>query len=1206
MFHSRVLQSKQRIVVIAAGLLAAWTYTTTADEPQANSQKPPYARMLKGDDAKLAEELGKKIEEAEKADKYDEAIALSEKLLALRAKFQGTDHWETVGQKWNLDKTRKVGALTPDDRASWRQVLEGTVEAERLEENEEYAKAEALWEEYRRSCLAVLGEKHPETAFSYNNLALVLDPQGKHADAQPLYQKALDVRFELFGEKHPATALSYNNLASNMDDQGKYADAQPLYQKALDIRRELLGEKHPDTAEAFNNLAECEYNQENYADALPHYQKALAVRLELFGEQHADTAESYYNLAECMHEQGKYAEALPHYQKALAIRLGLFGEQHADTADSYYSLADILYALGKYDDARAVCQKSLAIRRELFGEMHAATADSCNSLALISSRSGKFADALLLCRQALAVRLELLGENHADIVESYNDLADILCLQGKYADAVSLCRKALSINVDLSGASRLTTARNCTLLALALGAQEKYSEAQTFHQQALDIRVERLGENHPVTAISYGNLAGNLESQGKSAEARLLFEKALAVRREVFGEKHPWTAMSYSNLAYFLRHQGEYSKSLSFAQKALDIRLELLGNCHPETAYSYSALAYNLTALGKHADAQSLLQRASASYEAARLSVASRGLERAVFADEQSPYPLRAAIEAQFQSPSAAWSAAEIDLARGLSDEIALRRGAALSPDEQNQQADVSTRLTQMQPRILQLISKLSLPDSEKAELATLQAGRTKLEAELAELGASLSQREVAPLEHVQSAIPIDGALVMWVDVSDRRGGVNEHWGCVVRRTGEPKWERSQGAGPDGSWTRDDGALPEQLWAALAPGIGAQSDVNSLAQELYAQRLAPLARHLEGVKTLYIAGVNEMAGIPIEVLTHDFAVSYVPSGTFLAQLSQRDPASKSGLVALGDPLFTRPELELSPKSASEVSGATKVELNEEQALEVLDNGRQTDALLASLRGGNWNDLPGTRAEIMQIAKLFGDQTSMLLNSAASEQSLEELRQKGDLSKFRYLHFATHGEANNVKAFESVLILAQDKLPNDPLPRAGEPFINGQLSANEVLEFWELNAELVTLSACETALGRKGGGDGLLGFAQAFLKAGSRAVCLSLWKVDDTATALLMTRFYQNLLGKRPDLDKPMPKAQALTEAKKWLRELSLEEAKQLAAAAMQNVNRQDRGRGEPLNLVVPAVDPAAPEDKSDKPFAHPRYWSAFILIGDPN
>jgi CHAT domain-containing protein len=268
--------------------------------------------------------------------------------------------------------------------------------------------------------------------------------------------------------------------------------------------------------------------------------------------------------------------------------------------------------------------------------------------------------------------------------------------------------------------------------------------------------------------------------------------------------------------------------------------------------------------------------------------------------------------------------------------------------------------------------------------------------------------------------------------------------------------------------------------------------------------------------------------------------------------------------------------------------------------------RQTDAMLASIRGGDWKGLPGTRVELTQIAELFGDQTTSLLDSAASEQSLDTLRQKGDLSKFRYLHFATHGETNDVKAFESVLILAQDTLPDLPLPRAGEPFINGQLSANEVLEFWDLNADLVTLSACETALGRKGGGDGLLGFAQAFLTKGSRAVCLSLWKVDDTATALLMTRFYQNLLGKRAGLEQPMGKAKALAEAKEWLRELSAEEATKLTAAASKDVVRPSRGKDEPLNLVVPAAGPKQQGGKGSKPFAHPRYWSAFILIGDPN
>ena len=122
---------------------------------------------------------------------------------------------------------------------------------------------------------------------------------------------------------------------------------------------------------------------------------------------------------------------------------------------------------------------------------------------------------------------------------------------------------------------------------------------------------------------------------------------------------------------------------------------------------------------------------------------------------------------------------------------------------------------------------------------------------------------------------------------------------------------------------------------------------------------------------------------------------------------------------------------------------------------------------------------------------------------------------------------------------------------------------------------------------------------MLGLAQAFLTAGARSVCLSLWKVDDGATALLMERFYQNLLGKRDGLVKPMAKADALREAKQWLRNLSTEDATERLAKISNGVARGTRGKNVDLKVV-------ATETKDAKPFAHPKYWAAFILIGDPN
>lgn len=132
---------------------------------------------------------------------------------------------------------------------------------------------------------------------------------------------------------------------------------------------------------------------------------------------------------------------------------------------------------------------------------------------------------------------------------------------------------------------------------------------------------------------------------------------------------------------------------------------------------------------------------------------------------------------------------------------------------------------------------------------------------------------------------------------------------------------------------------------------------------------------------------------------------------------------------------------------------------------------------------------------------------------------------------------------------------------------------------------------MTLSACQTALGKHEGGEGFVGFSQAMLLSGSRNVCLSLWKVDDTATSLLMERFYRNLL------KSPESKVAALEEAKSWLRGLSVEEVTQRTAALTKEVSR---GAGRPA--LVPAPKPATASD--GKPFAHPYYWAAFVLVGE--
>jgi CHAT domain-containing protein len=533
----------------------------------------------------------------------------------------------------------------------------------------------------------------------------------------------------------------------------------------------------------------------------------------------------------------------------------------------------------------------------------------------------------------------------------------------------------------------------------------------------------------------------------------------------------------------------------------------------------------------------------------------------------------------------------------------------------------------------------------------------------------AVSRREVVKLDRLQTALPADAAFLAWVGVSHVSGGVQEHWGCVIRPNEEPHWERLLGSGAHGKWTPEDDQLPTQFREALVRSAPA-ADIDALAKKLYAQRLAPLEKHLSGVKRLLVAPVNRMAGIPIEALTDQYTISYTPSGTYLARLKDRSLPHSTRLLAVGDPLFpptraAKPPAALPPggllitqvvpggnaaqarlqagdvlvayasqeltsaeqlgklvaAKAKEKSvvvqvwregqdklaerelspGPLGVVLAKEPAPEAITARRQADQMLAKLtRGDDFAELPGTQVEIARLAGLFDAKNVTTLTRAdASERRLDQLRRAGELKQFRYLHFATHGQANNVRAFDSALILTKPtKLPE---PRAGEPCLDGRLMAAEVLEYWKLDAELVTLSACESGLGRQGGGDGLLGFAQAFLLAGSRSVCLSLWKVDDTATALLMDRFYRNLLGKREDGAKPMGKAAALREAKQWLRNVPASEALQRLGEITKGVVRGERPAREEMRAVPKPKDAAG----DYKPYAHPRYWAAFILLGDP-
>ncbi len=1125
------------LINLAGVVLASSSHAQTAT-PKDSQSAVAGARKLTGEDYKRAEELERTIGAAIESDRWDEVIARGEELLELRSRVLGAKHFETVTEEFRLRSLRRTAAMSKEDRA-----------------------------------IVVSSQ-------TIHQQAVALHRKGKYAEAQPLFEQALDILRRLFTDENPTTAARYNDLAINLNAQARYTEAEALYEKALEIRRHLLTENHPDTAETYNSIGTNLHAQGKYAQAARLLEQALEIRRRLLTDEHFATAESYNNVAVNLNAQGKYAEAQPFYEKGLEILRRLLTDNHRFTAASFNNVGMNLSQQGKLAQAQPLLEKALEIRRRLLTDAHPDTALSFNNVAYNLNSQGRYAQAQPLCEKALEINRRLLTEAHPTVATGYNNLARNLNAQGTYAQAQALYEKALEIRRRLLTDAHPDTALSLNNLAITLNDQRKYIQSQPLLEKSLEIYRQLFTDDHPDTARSYNNLAANLDAQGKYTQAQPLYEKALQIRRRLLTDDHPETALSYKNLASIHDTQGRYAQAQPLYEKALSIQLQLLGDDHPDTGTGLGLLALNLAAQGKYTEAREHWIRAVTSLDAARRLVAFTGLERA--GARCSVGRALAAVLARLGQPAEAWQALEEELGRGLLDDLAARDDSRLNPEERLRLRALTTELERLD-RLVEATPK-GLDQTERAkrfedlkrerELASIALG--EFQTKLAKDHGALAG-EVARLSKIQSALPADAALISWVDNAPRGPNAadpdGDHWGVVVRPEGVPAWVPIVGTGPNGLWTKGDNALADRVRAELrkTPG-GTSSDLLPLLEKLRVQRLEPLAQALGATtRTVIVLPSHSMRGIPVEALLDrgdTRVVSYAPSGTVFKYLrEQTRPVRRAGLLALGDPVYERPEKSSDPgpvpdhgllvnvvapgssaakngfKAGDVLLAYNGLKLNKIEDLKVIDGGgepivvevwrdgrsskrglppgklgvlidarpapeaiaanRSMKKVLVAARSGDedFAPLPGTRYEIEALARLFkldDRPVRTLLETEASEPELDRLATSGELERYGFIHLATHGVIDEDRPTRSAIILAQTGLP-DPLEQAlaNKPVFDGRLLVREIQHDWDLKAEMVTLSACETALGRDLGGEGFVGFTQALLiSARGACVCRS--------------------------------------------------------------------------------------------------------------
>lgn len=270
-----------------------------------------------------------------------------------------------------------------------------------------------------------------------------------------------------------------------------------------------------------------------------------------------------------------------------------------------------------------------------------------------------------------------------------------------------------------------------------------------------------------------------------------------------------------------------------------------------------------------------------------------------------------------------------------------------------------------------------------------------------------------------------------------------------------------------------------------APAGGQQLETfASLRDALYERLLAPLALHYQDARLLIISPDGPLAFLPFETLTRQGVpvletvdISYVQSLPVYAELKKRITARTGGgeprLLSVADPLY-------GPTATGSAGAAASIR--------------------GSLKGGGWPPLPGTRAESAAITGLYRN-SRKLLGADANKGTLADMQERKLLKRFRILHFATHGYVDDE---QSALILSSGSTPESAY------LLDSDIAG------WDLDSDLVLLSACNTGIGRHQSGEGVVGLPYAFFTAGNLNTLMSLWSVDDAGTAALIPAFMERV------------------------------------------------------------------------------------------
>ena len=1048
-----------------------------------------------------------------------------------------------------------------------------------------------------------LGKKHPDYAQSLHNLAACYLEMNNYQKAIQLFREALVITQECIGKDCLEYANLLGYLAKCYTNIGNYENSIKLFIDALTIVEESIGKTNLDYSDLLQYLAQCYSEIDDYEEAIKCRSEALFIIEQCLGKFHPDYVLALNNLGSCYYNVNDYNKAIQFYKKALSARELILGKTHIDYAVSLNNLANCYSETGEYNEAVRLHTEALAIREKCLGKSHPDYAMSLNNLAGCYSYLGNYDKAIFLLEQSQLITEKSIGKSHPDYALLLNNLGSCYLDVGDYEKAIKFHTEALSVRGNSLGKDHLDYAQSLDHLAGCYSKIGDYYKATKLHEEALAIRERKLGKTNLVYAYSLNNLAGCYVEVGDYGKSIKYFEEALSILGELLEKTHPNYFTLLSNLAVCYSNVGEYDKAIKLHTEVLSLVEERYSQTnHPDYAHATINFAGCYIDIGNYeqgikfcCEAESIIEECFGKKHPHYITVLTQ-LANCYWASKKTDDFVQTwnllcelktnHIKDHFAQMSSSmrlnfWGLNEsyfkeivpyyvyyLDdyryignmynsflLSKGilLDTEIEFSKLIAESKDEKALHLYKELQYTRTF-----LNKQYEKPISERVvNIDSLEAVAEKLEEQLIERSqvyGDFTRNLSIDWKQVQKKLSKDDIAIEFVSFPINYDSVMY---CAL-------------------------TLKKGYDAPKMISLFEAQQLDSISREKYYESTAiaklvwkPLDEELRDVENIYFAPDGELYNIAIESLPHYDGEGYMFNGWNFYRLSSTRELAK---------------IKYHP---SETKAALYGGLNYDTDITTIENSQQPfdELYIAQYRSepdsiglrARYGTLRGTWTEVQLIDSLYSNlkyPSKVYAHNIGTETSLKKL----DGQKVSNLHIATHGfywtetELNEKEDLRGLPFIRDNDRPrfveDKAMTRSGLLFAgankvlsgktvpegcdDGILTAKEISTLDLRGLDLLVLSACQTGLGEIKG-DGVYGLQRGFKMAGAQTIVMSLWKVDDDATQMLMTEFY-----------------------KRYLSGQSKHDSFLAAQEVVRNFKGEIRGR--------------------DRDFSDPKYWAGFIML----